>query len=485
LSALELAGTRPLGVVDRFVAAARTACYLLIAIPLEALGVVSLPALLFGSSFPSSVARRERRLANVALNTRIPPPEAASSDERRIVVSAPLRLVASLIAAAVAVAPIALTAALAVLAVEGLEGGSERSLGPWALGPVAGAVLAALAIASAVVTVAVLDGLGRPLRAVERRLLSPRSAPSGSVRETLVDTIGDESLSIAYWLPERQDFVDERGLPVELPAVDSGRTWTDAEHNGGRIAAILHDVDLDTPPDVVRQAAAAAAPALADQRLQVGLRARVEELRASRARIVEAGMEERRRIERDLHEGAQQHLVALSLELQMLRSRVSADADALRMLDSSVEKLNAALAELRELARGIHPAILTHRGLDGAIVSLIDRTQLSVDYENELDERLSPAAETAGYFLVLEALSNVLEHAGVTHASVRVRREPNGMLVEVEDDGAGGADPGRGSGLRELQDRVAALDGTLTVVSPAGGGTRVTARIPAEPISAT
>jgi signal transduction histidine kinase len=192
-------------------------------------------------------------------------------------------------------------------------------------------------------------------------------------------------------------------------------------------------------------------------------------------------MEDRRRIERNLHEGAQQHLVALSLELQMLRARIDADPDALRILDSSVEKLNAALAELRELARGIHPAILTHRGLDGAIVSLIDRTQLSVEYENELDERLSPAAETAGYFVVLEALTNVLEHAGVTQASVRVRREPSGMLVEVEDDGGGGADPDRGSGLRELEDRIAALDGTLTVLSPVGGGTRVTAWIPAQP----
>jgi signal transduction histidine kinase len=478
LSALELAGTRPLGIVDRFVAAARTAGYLLIAVPLEALGVVALPTLLFGSSFPSSVARRERRLANVALHARIPP----SAEERRIAVSAPLRLLASLAAAVLALVPIALTVALVVLAAEGLEGGSARSLGPWSLGPVAGAVLAALAIASAIVSVAVLDGLGRPLRAVERRLLSPRSAPSGSVRESLAETIGDQSLWIAYWLPERQDFADERGLPVELPEVDSGRTWTDVELDGGRIAAIVHDADLDMPPDLVRAAAAAAGPALENQRVQVALRARVEELRTSRARIVETGMEDRRRIERDLHEGAQQHLVALSLELQMLRSRVADDPDSLRILDASVEKLNAALAELRELARGIHPAILTHRGLDGAIVSLIDRTQLSVDYENDLDERLSPAAETAGYFVVLEALTNVLEHAGVTQVSVRVRRVPNGMLVEVEDDGAGGADPGLGSGLRELDDRVAALDGTLTLLSPPGGGTRVTARIPAQPI---
>ena len=483
MSAIELVGTRPLGILDRFVTAARTAGYLLLAGPLEALGVVALPTLIFGSSFPSRLAGRERRLANVALRARIPQqPNGATPEERRIVASVPLRLFASLVAAAVALAPIALTVALALGAAEGLRGGSERYLGPWTLGSVAGAVLAALAIASAIVSVAVLDGLSRPLRAVARRLLNPSSAQSGGVRETLVASIGDESLSIAYWLPERQEFVDERGFPVELPEVDSGRTWTDVERDGGQVAAIVHDADLATPPDLVRAAAAGAASALEDQRLQVALRARVEELRASRARIVEAGMEARRRIERDLHEGAQQHLVALSLELTMLRARVADDPSALKILDASVEKLNAALAELRELARGIHPAILTHRGLDGAIVSLIDRTQLSVDYENELDGRLSPAAETAGYFVVLEALTNVLEHAGVTRASVRVQREPSGMRVEVEDDGAGGADPGLGSGLRELEDRIAALDGTLTVLSPVGGGTRVTALIPAQPI---
>ena len=483
MSAIELAGTHPVGILDRLVTAARTAFYLLLAVPLEALGVVALPTLLLGSSFPSRLAGRERRLANVALHARIPrPPNGARSEERRVVVSVPLRLLGSLAASAVALAAIALTVGLALRAAEGLGGGSERYLGPWALGPAVGAVLAALAIASAIVSVAVLDGLARPLRALERRLLNPSSAQSGGVRETLVERIGDESLSIAYWLPERQEFVDERGLPVDLPDVDSGRTWTDVERDGGRVAAIVHDADLGTPPDLVRAAAAEAAPGLEDQRVQVALRARVEELRASRARIVEAGMEARRRLERDLHEGAQQHLVALSLELQMLRARVADDPGALSILDASVEKLNAALAELRDLARGIHPAILTHRGLDGAIVSLIDRTQLAVEYENELDERLSPAAETAGYFVVLEALTNVLEHAGVTQASVRVRREPGGMLVEVEDEGAGGADPGLGSGLRELEDRVAALDGTLTVLSPAGDGTRIIARIPATPI---
>jgi signal transduction histidine kinase len=395
MTALELAGAQPLGTRDRLVAAARVAGYLPLAVLLGGLGVLALPTLLFGSTFPGRLAERERRLANAALHARIPELSAeASSEARRLAARLPLRLAAAVAAAVIALVPIALTVGLAVRAAEGLVGPSELFLGPWALGPAVGTVLAVLAVAAAVVSVAVLDGLTRPLRAVERRLLGA----------------------------------------------------------GAR-------------DDAVRT-----------------LRARVEELRASRARIVESGTEARRRLERDLHEGAQQHLVALSLELSMLRARVAGDPEALKILDAAVEKLNAALAELRELARGIHPAILTHRGLDGAIVALLDRTQLTVDYENNLDERVSPAAETAGYFVVREALTNVLEYAGVPRASVRVRRERDALVVEVEDDGAGGADPGRGSGLRGLEDRVAALDGTLTVESPAGAGTRVTARIPVEPV---
>ena len=481
MSALSLAADRPLGTRDRLIEAARTAGYLLLAVPLTLLGVVTLPALLWGSALPWGVATRERRLANVALHARIPQvPEAGTTAAHRIVAFLPLRLAAWIAAAAVALAPIGLTLALAILAAEGLAGASERYLGPWTLGPVTGAVLAVLAIASAIVSVAVLDGLARPLRAVARRLLVVVSPGGGAVREALAESIGDESLSIAYWLPDRQAFVDEHGRPVELPELDSGRTWTAVEHEGTRVAAIVHDADLDARPELVRAAAAGAVLALDNERLKAALRARVEEIRASRARIVESGVEARRRLERDLHQGAQQHLVALSLELHMLRARLVGDPGALRIVDGSIEKLNAALAELRELAHGIHPAILTHRGLDGAIVALIERTPLPVDYEYELDERVSPAAETAGYFVVLEAITNVLEHAGATRAAVHVRRERDAVIVEVEDDGAGGADPSRGTGLRGLEDRVAALDGTLTVHSPAGRGTRVTANIPAQ-----
>jgi signal transduction histidine kinase len=204
-------------------------------------------------------------------------------------------------------------------------------------------------------------------------------------------------------------------------------------------------------------------------------------LRSSRARIVEAGIDARRELERDLHGGAQQHLVALSLELQMLRARMAEDPESLRILDSSVEKLSNALAELRELAHGIHPAILTHRGLGPAITALVDRVQLPVEWEDDLDERLAPSAEAAAYFVVLEGLTNVVEHGNATRAVVRVRREADAITVDVEDDGVGGANPSLGSGLRDLEDRVAANDGTLTIDSPPGRGTRISAWIPAGP----
>jgi signal transduction histidine kinase len=479
VTAIGLAAERPLGIRDRVVGASRTVVYLLLAIPLGLAGVLSLPALSAGSSLPWRLATRERRLANVALRARLPQlPPVETEAGRRIVYRVPVRLLASIGAALVGLAAIVVACALGYLAVEGLADLSERYLGPWKLDPPAGAVLAVLTVAAAIVAVSVLDGLGGPLRGVARRLLIPASG-SEAVRETLAESIGDDTLSIAYWLPEQQAFVDEHGLPVELPELDSGRTWTEVEHDGARVAAIVHDAGLDARPELVRAAAAGAVLALDNERLKAALRARVEELRASRSRIVEAGIEARRRLERDLHDGAQQHLVALSLDLQMLRAHLAHEPDARRIVDGSIEKLSSALSELRELARGIHPAILTHRGLDAAIGVLVERTQLPVAYENEVGVRASPAAEAAAYFVVLEALTNVLKYAKATRATVRVRRELDTLVVEVEDDGVGGADPSRGSGLRGLEDRVAALDGTLSVESPRGRGTRVTARIPA------
>src|SRR3954471_10325131 len=206
-----------------------------------------------------------------------------------------------------------------------------------------------------------------------------------------------------------------------------------------------------------------------------------QELRASRARIVQATDAERRRLERDLHDGAQQRLVALSLSLRLIRSRLEAEPhDAAELLDEAVEELSGATAELRELARGIHPAILTDRGLDAALKALAARAPLPVSVESDVgaDGRLPAPVEAAAYFVAAEALTNVARYAQATRAHVRVVRGASTVTVDVRDDGAGGADPAAGSGLRGLSDRIAALDGVLEVASPPGGGTVVKAAIP-------
>jgi signal transduction histidine kinase len=211
------------------------------------------------------------------------------------------------------------------------------------------------------------------------------------------------------------------------------------------------------------------------------LTARVDEMRSSQARIIEAADEARRRIERDLHDGAQQRLVALSLKLGMARKRLESPdggETAGLLVAEAHEESKLALAELRDLARGIHPAILTERGLGPAIEELASRAPIPVTVEEVPDGRMAPSAEAAAYFVVAECLANVAKYAQAHEATVRARREVGRVVVEVADNGVGGADPASGSGLRGLADRVEALDGALTVRSIAGAGTTVRAEIP-------
>jgi MYXO-CTERM domain-containing protein len=217
----------------------------------------------------------------------------------------------------------------------------------------------------------------------------------------------------------------------------------------------------------------------ANARLQSQVEAQLEEVRASRARIVEAGDRERRRVERDLHDGAQQRLVSLNLELQVARRALGDGGDPAvrRSLERAADEATAALAELRDLALGIHPLILTESGLGAAVESLADRTSVDVDVDIG-SERYPPAVEGAAYFVISEALTNVTKYARATRATVRVKGLDDHLSIEVDDDGIGGADPRSGSGLSGLADRLAALDGAITVVSPIDGGTRISARIP-------
>jgi signal transduction histidine kinase len=216
-----------------------------------------------------------------------------------------------------------------------------------------------------------------------------------------------------------------------------------------------------------------------NRRLDAELQATIEELRASRARIVESADAARRRIERDLHDGAQQQIVSLALTLRLARAKLDDDPDATReLLDRAAGEAEVALHDLRELARGIHPAVLSDRGLDSALEALANRLPLPVEIGPTPAERLPEPVEAAAYFVVAEAMTNVAKYADATHASVQITRDNGAVVVEVSDDGVGGADPAKGSGLRGLADRVAALDGRLEVDSPSRSGTTVRAVIP-------
>jgi signal transduction histidine kinase len=238
---------------------------------------------------------------------------------------------------------------------------------------------------------------------------------------------------------------------------------------------MVHHPDLLDQPRLLEAVGSAGRLALENERLHAALRAQLAELSESRARIVRSADEERRRLERDLHDGAQQRLLALGMALQLLRSRVDGDGGAL--LAEAESELQQALSELRELARGIHPAVLVDQGLDAAVRTLAARAAVPVEVVSEGD-RLPMHVETAAYFVVAEALANVAKYAQARHARVTIRHDNNEALIEVRDDGIGGARPGAGSGLIGLADRVGAIGGRLTVDSPVGGGTSVQAVIP-------
>jgi signal transduction histidine kinase len=493
--------------------AAHATAYLAASVPIALLGVlavlllavgaalsvigIGLPVLVAAATACRALVRLDRRAANRFLRTQIPPlpggRATSGSPWRRsleILADRTLWRVVGLLAikplltigfVIVGLAPVVLLAWLGQLGVEGIAGlGGVDYFGPWAFGPGVGVLLLALAVPTAVLALAALDALQTFMCTVMRALLLPRAVAGAPVRELLAESLGDHSVAIAYWLPDREMFVDEVGRRVELPDPASGRAWTAVERDGRPVAAIVHDAALDTTSELVQAAAAASSLAIDNERLKADLRARVEELRVSRLRIVEATDAARRRIERDLHDGAQQQLVALALELRLLKARAKDRDDLVGLVDGLSERLANALAELRELARGIHPTILSDQGLAPAIEALAGRTPVPVSAAVEFDDRLPEPVEAAAYFLVAEALTNVVKYAEATAVEVSVRRENGALVVDVADDGRGGVDVGAGSGLRGLQDRLAAVDGAMDIDSPPGGGTRLRARIPTE-----
>jgi signal transduction histidine kinase len=300
------------------------------------------------------------------------------------------------------------------------------------------------------------------------------------LQTALSNALGDPTLTVAYWSPTDDAYVGLAGESLAIPAEDSGRAVTRLERDGAPIAVILHDPALLDDPGLVAAVASAMRLAVENERLQAEVETQLGEVRASRSRIVEAGDVERKRLERDLHDGAQQRLVSLTLALRVMRTKLGEEADpSMRLsLEQASEDARLALAELRELARGIHPAILTDAGLSAAVESLADRSAVPVVVEGATDERFASTIEGSAYFVVSEALVNLNKHSRATRALVRLGRVDGHLAIEVSDDGVGGADAARGSGLRGLADRLAAVDGTLAVDSPPGGGTRLLATIP-------
>ena len=314
--------------------------------------------------------------------------------------------------------------------------------------------------------------------AVGDLMLELRAEPAPAVlRESLARALRDPSLELAYWLPDFGVYVDLDGKPVELPDL-KGRSTTLIDRHGDHVAALIHDPALDDEPELLEGAEAAAGIALENARLDAVLRARLEELRGSRARIVEAAQTERQLLERNLHDGAQQRLIALSLELSILKGRVDGDSHVKEGIDRARREIAASLAELREIARGLHPAVVSGHGLAVALEQLAARAPVPVELKVDVQGRLPEPLEVAAYYVVAESLANVAKHAQADVASVDVLTKQGELVVEIVDDGIGGADSERGSGIRGLADRVEALNGRLRVWTPHGGGTRVRAEIP-------
>ena len=304
-----------------------------------------------------------------------------------------------------------------------------------------------------------------------------RTIRGADLEAALAKTVGDPDLRVAYWLADYAAYADADGKPVTLPSAGGQRSVAPVDRDGRRVAALIYDASLDDDPELVEAVTAAAEIAIENAHLHAESQARLAELRASRERIVAAGDAERRRLERNLHDGAQQRLVAIALQLRLLQRRVSDDPSTERLVTTASDELAESLAELRELARGIHPAVLEH-GLASALGALATRSPVTTTVAYDAQGRLPEPVELAAYFVAAEALANVGKYANATRATVRVWRTAHHAHIEIADDGVGGADDTRGSGLRGLADRVEALDGRLRVTSPPGGGTTVSAELP-------
>jgi len=308
-----------------------------------------------------------------------------------------------------------------------------------------------------------------------------------TLQRAFADAFKDPSIEIAFPAGDGDDgWLDSRAQPVSLPMPGTARRVTDVHNHGAVVAALIHDEGLLRRPELLEAGASMAAVVLDNQRLAAQSEASIRELLLSRARIASSAESERRRIERDLHDGAQQRLVALRIELELAEDVVRQDAErGVARLRELEQELDEALEDLRSLAHGVYPPLLADRGLSDALRSVAMGSSIRVDLDAPRLGRYAPEVESAVYFCVLEALQNVLKHAaGARRVRVRVAAGPLGALhFSVRDDGAGIAGLRPGAGITNMQDRLAAFGGDVAITSTPGVGTHVRGRVPASPLS--
>jgi signal transduction histidine kinase len=303
-------------------------------------------------------------------------------------------------------------------------------------------------------------------------------ARSDGLRDSLSRALGDTTLQVGYWSPETAEFVDAAGTHLALPSDGDQRAATVVEVDGGPVAVIVHHPSLLDDPALVASVGAATRLAASNTRLQAEVQAQIAELDASRRRLVTAGDEEQRRLEARLRSGAEQRLASLSTRIQQAHES-RGDGSVRELLAEIDEQLTLTVEELRSLAAGLHPRLLTDCGLAGALEALAVRcpTQVQVKVSPDVG-RLPDTIEVAIYFACSEALTNVIKHATATNVVITVAAVDRQVTVEIADDGIGGADPDAGTGLRDLVDRIEALGGRIAVTSPPHAGTRLIAELP-------
>lgn len=300
-------------------------------------------------------------------------------------------------------------------------------------------------------------------------------ARSGTLRGELARALGDPSLEVGYWQPETRAFVGAEGQVLTLPTPGSDRAVTVVEGEHQPVAALVHDPAVLGDPALMEAVTAAARLAVSNARLQAEVQERVAEIEASRRRLVDAGDDQRRALEHRLHEGAERRLRDVGV---VLSRRESSDGGATAdRIAAAKAQLDETLEDLRRLAIGLHPRLLSEVGLEGALAARLGSFPVSVQMQIA-SPRLHPDAELVAYFVCSEALANVAKHASASRVTIVVTSDDRAVTVVVEDDGIGGADLARGSGLRGLADRIETVGGTLQVRSVPGGGTRLAAEIP-------